>query len=42
MKKTIIFSLVTLLFTTTLFAQQTKEQNTPEKSVPTVEEIAKR
>lgn len=42
MKKTIIFSLVTLLFTTTLFAQQTKEQNTPEKRVPTVEEIAKR
>ena len=42
MKKTIIFSLVTLLFTTTLFAQQTQEQNTPEKRVPTVEEIAKR
>lgn len=42
MKKTIIFSLVALLFTTTLFAQQTKEQNTPEKRVPTVEEIAKR
>ena len=42
MKKTIIISLVTLLFTTTLFAQQTKEQNTPEKRVPTVEEIAKR
>lgn len=42
MKKTIIFSLVALLFTTTLFAQQTQEQNTPEKRVPTVEEIAKR
>lgn len=42
MKKTIIISLVALLFTTTLFAQQTKEQNTPEKRVPTVEEIAKR
>ena len=42
MKKTIIFSLVALLFTTTLFAQQTKEQNAPEKRVPTVEEIAKR
>lgn len=42
MKKTVIFSLLALLFTTTLFAQQTKEQNTPEKRVPTVEEIAKR
>ena len=41
MKKSIIISLVALFITTTLFAQQTEQQNAPEKKVPTVEEIAK-
>ena len=42
MKKTIIFSLVSLFLSTSIFAQQAEEQKLPEKQAPTVEQIAKR